>query len=165
MDELYTGVADMAKSFSALRHDKAARLAAGEKPGYDLITLMQMSEDTKDLINRPLAALPLEPIGMGNSFVADCEVHPSMATGHRPWFGTKKPLPENRAQRGTAPQGGIVASANDLARYLQTMMNGHDDVLSTEGKSMMWPATPQDRERDCCAGRTDQRCAQHPDQT
>ena len=25
-------------------------------------------------------------------------------------------------RRGTAPQGGIVASANDLARYLQTMM-------------------------------------------
>ncbi len=79
----------------------------------------------------------LEPIGMKNSFVADGEVHPSMATGHRPWFGTKKPLPENRTQRGTAPQGGIVASANDLARYLQTMMNGHDDVLSAEGKSLM----------------------------
>ncbi len=79
----------------------------------------------------------LEPIGMRNSFVADGEVHPSMATGHRPWFGTKRPLPENRTQRGTAPQGGIVASANDLARYLQTMMNDHDDVLSAEGKSLM----------------------------
>ncbi len=79
----------------------------------------------------------LEPIGMRNSFVADGEVHPSMATGHRPWFGTKRPLPENETQRGTAPQGGIVASANDLARYLQTMMNGHDDVLSAEGKSLM----------------------------
>ncbi len=79
----------------------------------------------------------LEPIGMKNSFVADGEVHPSMATGHRPWFGTKKPLPENRTQRSTAPQGGIVASANDLARYLQTMMNGHDDVLSADGKSLM----------------------------
>jgi len=57
MDEMYKGVADMAKSFSALWHDKAARLAAGEKPGYDLITLMQMSEDTKDLINRPMEFL------------------------------------------------------------------------------------------------------------
>ncbi len=79
----------------------------------------------------------LEPIGMKNSFVADGEVHPSMATGHRPWFGTEKPFSENTTQRGTAPQGGIVASANDLARYLQTMMNGHDDVLSAEGKSLM----------------------------
>ncbi|KAA1419359.1 cytochrome P450 [Nocardioides humilatus] len=57
MDEMYRGIADMAKSFSALWHDKAARRAAGEKPGYDLITLMQMSEDTKDLINRPMEFL------------------------------------------------------------------------------------------------------------
>jgi cytochrome P450/ferredoxin-NADP reductase len=56
-DEVYRGVADMAKSFSALWHDKAARLAAGEEPGYDLITLMQLSEDTKDLINRPMEFL------------------------------------------------------------------------------------------------------------
>ncbi|HJQ06144.1 MAG TPA: cytochrome P450/oxidoreductase [Nocardioides sp.] len=57
MDELYTGVADMAKSFSALWHDKAARRAAGEKPGYDLITLMQMSPETADIINRPMEFL------------------------------------------------------------------------------------------------------------
>jgi hypothetical protein len=74
---------------------------------------------------------------MKNSFVADGEVHEAMATGHRPWLGTKQPLPENTTHRATAPQGGIVASANDLARYLQTMMNGHDDVLSAEGKSLM----------------------------
>ncbi len=57
VDEMWRASADMAKSFSALWHDKAARLAAGEKPGYDLITLMQMSEDTKDLINRPMEFL------------------------------------------------------------------------------------------------------------
>jgi cytochrome P450/ferredoxin-NADP reductase len=57
MDEIYRGIADMARSFSTLWHDKAARRAAGEKPGYDLITLMQMSEDTKDLINRPMEFL------------------------------------------------------------------------------------------------------------
>lgn len=57
LDEMYRGVADMAKSFSALWHDKAARLAEGEEPGYDLITLMQMSPDTKDLINRPMEFL------------------------------------------------------------------------------------------------------------
>ncbi len=57
VEEMWRASADMAKSFSALWHDKAARLAAGEKPGYDLITLMQMSEDTKDLINRPMEFL------------------------------------------------------------------------------------------------------------
>ena len=57
MDEMFTGVADMARHFSALWHDKAARLAAGEKPGFDLITLLQRSEDTKDLIHRPMEFL------------------------------------------------------------------------------------------------------------
>ena len=84
----------------------------------------------------------LEPVGMQDSFVADGEVHESMATGHRPWFGTKRPLPENTTDRATAPQGGIIASANDLARYLQMMMNGQDDVLSAAGKAqMMRPAS------------------------
>ncbi len=84
----------------------------------------------------------LEPVGMEHSFVADGEIHESMATGHRPWFGTERPLPKNTTDRGTAPQGGIVASANDLARYMQVMMNGRDDVLSAEGKAqMMRPAS------------------------
>ena len=83
----------------------------------------------------------LEPVGMADSFVADGEIHESMAAGHTPWFGTKRPLPENSTERGTAPQGGIIASAGDLARYMQTMMNGEDDVLSAGGKArMMRPA-------------------------
>lgn len=57
VDETYKGVADMAKGLSALWHDKAARLAAGETPGFDVITLLQRSEDTKDLINRPMEFL------------------------------------------------------------------------------------------------------------
>lgn len=60
-----------------------------------------------------------------------------MATGHRPWFGGMQPLADNRMPRGTAPQGGVVASAADLARYLAMMMNGRDDVLSAQGKSLM----------------------------
>ena len=84
-----------------------------------------------------VAANILEPVGMKHSFVADGEIHESMATGHRPWFGTKRPLPENPTHRGTAPQGGIVASAGDLALYVQMMMNGEDDVLSAEGKALM----------------------------
>ena len=79
----------------------------------------------------------LEPLGMEDSFVADGEVHEDMATGHLPWFGTKRPLPDRPTDRATAPQGGIVASASDLARYLQMMMNGEDDVLSAEGKALM----------------------------
>ncbi|TGN63050.1 class A beta-lactamase-related serine hydrolase [Nocardioides eburneiflavus] len=84
----------------------------------------------------------LEPLGMRDSFVADGRFHADMATGHRPWFGTKRPLSGMRTQLGTAPQGGIVASANDVARFLQTMVNGRADVLSAEVKAeMMRPAS------------------------
>ncbi len=79
----------------------------------------------------------LEPVGMEDSFVADGKVHESMATGHTPWFGTKRPLADNVTSRGMAPAGGVVASAADLARYMQMMMNGEDDVLSAEGKALM----------------------------
>jgi CubicO group peptidase (beta-lactamase class C family) len=79
----------------------------------------------------------LQPLGMTHSFVADGKIHQTMATGHRPWFGTEQPLPANRTDRATAPQGGIVASASDLARYLRMMMNGKDDVLSAADKALM----------------------------
>jgi len=57
MDETFRGVADMARHFTALWHDKAARKAAGEAPGYDLISLLQMHESTKDLVTRPMEFL------------------------------------------------------------------------------------------------------------
>jgi CubicO group peptidase (beta-lactamase class C family) len=89
-----------------------------------------------------VAANILAPVGMEHSFVADGETHESMATGHRPWFGTKRPLAENATQRATAPQGGIIASGRDLGLYIQMMMNGEDDVLSAQGKAlMMQPAS------------------------
>ena len=117
-----------------------------------------------------VAANILEPVGMGHSFVADGEIHESMATGHSPWFGTKRPLAENTTDRGTAPQGGIIASASDLALYMQMMMNGQDDVLSAAGKAlMMRPASAASpfygfgwyldaRQRECVAFRVDPRC-------
>ena len=84
----------------------------------------------------------MEPVGMKHSFVADGEIHDAMASGHRPWFGSKRPLAANYTDLGTAPQGGIIASASDLARYLLMMMNGKDDVLSAKGKAaMMRPAS------------------------
>jgi len=57
MDEMFRGMADMARHFTALWHDKAARTAAGEAPGFDLITLLQSNENTKDLVDRPMEFL------------------------------------------------------------------------------------------------------------
>ncbi len=79
----------------------------------------------------------LEPIGMEHSFVADGESHDGMAVGHQPWFGSKRPLKDNRTNRVTAPAGGVVSSANDLGLYLATMLNGKDDIISAESKSAM----------------------------
>lgn len=56
-DELFRGVADMSKHFSRLWREKEARTAAGEEAGFDLISLLQSNEDTKDLINRPMEFL------------------------------------------------------------------------------------------------------------
>lgn len=84
----------------------------------------------------------LRPISMTDSFVADGQVHDAMARGHVPWFGTKKALKHGRTGRVSAPQGGVIASANDMARYLAVMMNGEDDVISAENKTaMMRPAS------------------------
>lgn len=84
----------------------------------------------------------LEPIGMEHSFVADGKSYDTIATGHRPWFGKKRPFEESRTNRATAPAGGVIASASDVARYMAIMMNGKDDIISAESKAeMMRPAS------------------------
>jgi cytochrome P450 len=57
LDDTFAAAEELAKGFIALWHDKAARRAAGEPDGFDLITLMQTSEDTKDLIKKPMEFL------------------------------------------------------------------------------------------------------------
>lgn len=79
----------------------------------------------------------LDPLGMDRAFVSDGEIHPEMATGHVPWFGTKRPLGLHRTDLGSAPQGGIVASASDLARFMAMMMNGETDLVSARSKAEM----------------------------
>jgi len=79
----------------------------------------------------------LQPIGMNHSFVADGQNHDEMARGHRPWFGTKRAMEDSKTNRVYAPAGGVIASANDLAKYLAIMMNGEDDVLSAASKAAM----------------------------
>jgi len=56
-DELFRGMVDMSKHFARLWHEKKAKAAAGEEAGFDLITLLQGNDDTKDLISRPLEFL------------------------------------------------------------------------------------------------------------
>lgn len=53
-DVVYQAALEMVRAFSELWHDKAARRAAGEEPGFDLISMLQSNEDTKDLVKRPM---------------------------------------------------------------------------------------------------------------
>ncbi|WP_062310240.1 serine hydrolase domain-containing protein [Demequina rhizosphaerae] len=141
-----TGAADdLANAVAAL---------ADEAPEYPPGTTWEYSNTNYQILGRLIEEVAgtefqayvtahiLDPVGMDDSFVADGEVHPEIATGHTPWFWTKRPLAESPTDRVTAPQGGIVASANDVALYLAMVMNGEDDVLSAEGKAeMMRPAS------------------------
>jgi CubicO group peptidase (beta-lactamase class C family) len=130
--------------------DRLARMT----PAYDAADRWEYSNVNYQILGRLIEVVSGEkyqafietnimaPLGMKHSSVSDGEIHHSMATGHRPWFGTKRPLTESRTSLVTAPQGGIIASASDLARYMQMMMNGEDDVLSARGKAaMMRPAS------------------------
>ncbi|WP_228373569.1 serine hydrolase domain-containing protein [Demequina soli] len=133
----------------------AAAVITAETPAYAPGTRWEYSNTNYQLLGRLVEVVSgvdyqtyvtehiLEPIGMADSFVADGAVHPEMATGHTPWFWTKRPLAEQPTDRTTAPQGGIAASAHDVALYLAMMMNGEDDVLSADSKTlMMRPAGP-----------------------
>ncbi|MBB5661097.1 serine hydrolase domain-containing protein [Brevundimonas halotolerans] len=79
----------------------------------------------------------LEPIGMEDSFVSVGARHDSMAVGHQPWFGSKRPFRDNRTNRANASAGGVVSTASDMALYLATMMNGRDDVINVQSKTAM----------------------------
>ena len=88
----------------------------------------------------------LQPVGMKNSFVGDGGTYDNVAIGHKPWFGRKRPTKDSqtRTARASAPGGGVIASANDLALYLETLLNGEDDIISAESKKlMMQPASDQ----------------------
>ncbi len=56
-EERFAAMNECAEAFVKLWHDKAARREAGEAPGFDLITLLQNNDDTRDLIERPLEFL------------------------------------------------------------------------------------------------------------
>ncbi len=86
----------------------------------------------------------LSSLGMTNSFVADGGTYPEMANGHTPWFGTKRPVKDAQTSAIIAPAGGVIASASDLALYLNMLLNGEDDIITAEHKALlMEPANPQ----------------------
>ncbi|WP_444979977.1 cytochrome P450 [Lolliginicoccus levis] len=59
LDEVFTSCIPILRRVMHLWGDKKARLAAGEEPGYDLISLLLSDESTKDMMDRR----PMEFLG------------------------------------------------------------------------------------------------------
>lgn len=90
-----------------------------------------------------IAANILKPLGMTNTSAAGGDDTTDIITGHRPWFGGVRAAGSGTHEPIHAPAGGIVASANDMAKYLAMWVNGQDDVLSAKAKrEMMQPSGP-----------------------
>lgn len=79
----------------------------------------------------------LAAAGMNDSFVHDSDSVERLATGHTPWFGSRRQLYDNRTGLGIVAGGGIASTAPDMGRYMAMMMNGEDDVISAESKALM----------------------------
>lgn len=79
----------------------------------------------------------LSPLGMTNTHVLTGAPVDGLATGHQPWFFGRRPVEAGWGSGVTAPSGGIVSSAADMALYLSMMLNGRDDVISSAGKALM----------------------------
>ncbi len=92
-----------------------------------------------------LKARIFEPLGMTNSFVG---VPPSdaipLATGYRLWFGIPRPWqpePDGEPDRRMIGAGGISASVEDLARYVEAVRI-HDPRVVPEGADRLFAIRP-----------------------
>lgn len=79
----------------------------------------------------------LAPAGMSQSFIIAGEDARDVAIGHTPWFTGKRAVPEGGLSDGMAAAGGVMASASDVARYLEIMLNGEDDLIRADNKVLM----------------------------
>lgn len=85
----------------------------------------------------------LQPLGMDDSRMVDWKTGQNVAVGHRPWFWTKIQYDGRGTGRGSFGQGGVMASARDMAKYLTMMMNGENDIITADSKAeMMQPFGP-----------------------
>lgn len=57
IENTFDGLKEMVRDLSQLWHDKAARIEAGEASSFDLMSMLIRSDETKDLIQRPLEFL------------------------------------------------------------------------------------------------------------
>lgn len=88
----------------------------------------------------------LAPLGMSRSFVLVPPPGLEPATGHYLLFGWPRPAPADLLGTGSAPQGGLYASARDMGVFLQAMLDGHPALPSAALREEMMrpqPAAPR----------------------
>ncbi len=92
-----------------------------------------------------------DPLQMRNSYTSEVAAQPQgLATGHNYWFG--RPRAANEAyNRGLAPAGFLISSAEDMTHYLISQLNGGryrgTSVLSSGGIGELHrPAVPTPEE-------------------
>jgi len=134
----------------ARRVEELAAIAPAEAPG----SVWAYSNANYQILGRLIEVLSgvdfdiyisrniLEPAMMTDSYIGDWRSHAEAAVGHRPWLWEKRRYDGLGIGRGSLPQGGVVASARDMARYLAMMMNGKDDIITAASKAeMLRPAS------------------------
>lgn len=128
--------------------------APGERYEYSNANYMILGLLLENVTGQPyeevIEARILTPIGMDNSFVwpPEADTVPP-ATGHRFWIGRPAGF-DGKIGRSILAQGGVRASANDMAAYLLTYMQA--GAGSVSGESLTQMVTPYDPEAESLYG-------------
>lgn len=83
-----------------------------------------------------------DPLGMTHSFILVSPPTIQPATGHRRWFGVLRPVEYRSLGLGSAPQGGVYASAEDMGKFLSAFIADESPLMSKEMRAEMLRPQP-----------------------
>lgn len=83
-----------------------------------------------------------DPLDMSHSYTSQALARQDdLAVGHRYWFTLPQAMPKLPIPRGSLPTGGLISSAEDIARYLIAHLNegkyGATQILSPAGMAQL----------------------------
>lgn len=140
-------IADLARGLDTVTLNRPV----GERFEYSNLNYLLLGEILQAVTNQPWESLirdrVLKPLAMTHSHTGhDFARRDGMTQLHRMWFGM--PVAQTtRLPPGFAPAGSLVASANDMARYLQMLLADGETpggrVVSAQGVAqLLAPASP-----------------------
>lgn len=74
---------------------------------------------------------------MTQSFILTPPPSIQPATGYRRWFGVLRPVKRRLLGLGSAPQGGVYASAEDMGKFLNAFIADDSPLISNEMRAEM----------------------------